>query len=333
MTRLDDAALARLRQSMREPDLSGTRYQLDGVAGTGGMGTVYVVRDTELGRRVALKVLDVQDPEVEARLRREAEVLARLEHPGIVPVHDVGRLGDGRGFYTMKLVQGERLDRYATRDLSLPERLRVFLRIAEAVAFAHAHGVLHRDLKPQNVMIGPFGEVLVLDWGLAKVLSDPAGPAGAAPQRPRAPGDTGDGAVLGTPGFMAPEQAAGESGTADVRAGVALVVGGALGILDGLTAWFTPEVRSQLLGIVIGSTVKGLIAGALIGLFARKAGRVLPTVIFGTVIGALLALGIALLQGSHYLEIILPGTLVGLLTGYATMRYGRPPTAAPATVR
>ncbi|TMB03122.1 MAG: serine/threonine protein kinase [Deltaproteobacteria bacterium] len=220
MTRLDDAALARLRQSMREPDLSGTRYQLDGVAGTGGMGTVYVVRDTELGRRVALKVLDVQDPEVEARLRREAEVLARLEHPGIVPVHDVGRLGDGRGFYTMKLVQGERLDRYATRDLSLPERLRVFLRIAEAVAFAHAHGVLHRDLKPQNVMIGPFGEVLVLDWGLAKVLSDSAGPAAAGAQRRRAPGDTGDGAVLGTPGFMAPEQAAGESGAADVRADV-----------------------------------------------------------------------------------------------------------------
>ena len=117
------------------------------------------------------------------------------------------------------------------------------------------------------------------------------------------------------------------------RIAVGVLVGGVLGILDGLTAWFTPEVRSQLLGIVIGSTVKGLIAGALIGLFARKAGRVLPTVIFGTVIGALLALGIALLQGSHYLEIILPGTLVGLLTGYATMRYGRPPTAAPATVR
>jgi len=220
VSRVDDAALLRLRQSMREPDLSGTRYQLEGVAGAGGMGTVYAVLDTELGRRVALKVLDVHDPEVEARLRREAEVLARLEHPGIVPVHDVGRLGDGRAFYTMKLVQGERLDRYAARDPSSPSLLRVFLRIAEAVAFAHARGVLHRDLKPQNVMIGPFGEVLVLDWGLAKVLSDPAASAAAPVQRGRAPGDTEAGAVLGTPGFMAPEQAAGQSGTADARADV-----------------------------------------------------------------------------------------------------------------
>ena len=117
------------------------------------------------------------------------------------------------------------------------------------------------------------------------------------------------------------------------RIAVALLVGGALGILDGLTAWFTPEVRSQLLGIVVGSTVKGLIAGALIGLFARKTTRFAWTVLFGTAVGALLALGIAMLQGSHYLEIILPGTLVGLLTGYATMRYGRPAGAASATVR
>jgi len=108
------------------------------------------------------------------------------------------------------------------------------------------------------------------------------------------------------------------------RIAVAVLVGGALGILDGLTAWFTPEVRAQILGIVVGSTIKGLIAGAIIGLFARRATRVAWTVIFGTAVGALLALVIAILQGSHYLEIILPGSLVGLLTGFATMRYGRP---------
>ncbi|HYZ90160.1 MAG TPA: hypothetical protein VE620_12750 [Myxococcales bacterium] len=117
------------------------------------------------------------------------------------------------------------------------------------------------------------------------------------------------------------------------RITVAILVGGALGILDGLTAWFTPEVRSQLLGIVAGSTVKGLIAGVLIGLFARRATRVASTVVFGTAVGALLAVVIAVLQGSHYLEIILPGTLVGLLTGFATMRYGRATASVPSTAR
>ena len=220
MTHLDDAGLVRLREAIREPDLSGTRYRLLGIAGTGGMGTVYSVEDEELGRRVALKVLEVKDVAVETRLRREAQVLARLEHPGIVPVHEVGTLADGRAFYTMKLVQGDRLDRYISKGLSLSERLRVFLRIAEAVAFAHAHGVVHRDLKPQNVMVGPFGEVLVLDWGLAKVLSEPADRPTVSPAAKRRPDDTGDGAVLGTPGFMSPEQEAGGSGTVDARADV-----------------------------------------------------------------------------------------------------------------
>jgi len=118
--RLDDAALSRLRAAVREPDLSRTRYRLCGVAGTGGMGTVYVVEDAELQRRVALKVLDIPDAGVEARLRREAQVLARLEHPGIVPVHDVGTLPDGRTFYTMKLVQGERLDAVVSRRPPIP---------------------------------------------------------------------------------------------------------------------------------------------------------------------------------------------------------------------
>ena len=108
------------------------------------------------------------------------------------------------------------------------------------------------------------------------------------------------------------------------RIGVAVVTGGALGILDGLTAWFTPEVRAALLGIVIGSTIKGMIAGVLIGLFARKVPGTARTLIFGTGVGALLASIIAAMQGAHYFSIILPGSLVGLLTGYATVRYGRP---------
>ena len=112
------------------------------------------------------------------------------------------------------------------------------------------------------------------------------------------------------------------------RIAVGLLVGGALGILDGLTAWFTPEARPGIIGIVIGSTFKGLVAGAIIGAFARKAQSVGLTMAFATFIGALLAFFIALLQGKYYLQIILPGSLVGLLTGYATMRYGRAPEAA-----
>ncbi len=111
------------------------------------------------------------------------------------------------------------------------------------------------------------------------------------------------------------------------KIGIALLVGGLLGILDGLTAYFTPEARAQLFGIVIGSTIKGLIAGLLIGLFARKVARAGWTVVFGLAVGAALATIIAMMQGAHYFEIILPGSLVGLLTGFATVRYGRP---APA---
>ena len=211
MTRLSDNAVSRLRAVVREPDLSRTRYRLAAVAGSGGMGTVYVVEDTELRRRVALKVLDVPDPGIEARLRREAQVLARLEHPGIVPVHDVGALPDGRVFYTMKWVQGDRLDRHLSRTAPFAERLRLFLKITDPVAFAHAQGVLHRDLKPENVMVGAFGEVLVMDWGLAKVLDD----ADSAAAR-----TTGESAVLGTPGFMSPEQRAGGSAGLDRRTDV-----------------------------------------------------------------------------------------------------------------
>jgi hypothetical protein len=114
------------------------------------------------------------------------------------------------------------------------------------------------------------------------------------------------------------------------RVAVGVLAGGLLGILDGLTAWFTPEARAGLLGIVIGSTIKGLIAGALIGLFARKVRSVAWTLVFGTFVGALFAFFIAQMQGKYYLEIILPGSLVGLLTGYATTRYGRGPADAGA---
>src|SRR5436190_23982459 len=173
---LSDSALERLREGAEAPDLASTRYRLLERIARGGMGVVYAAQDENLQRRVALKVLDVPgtDGDLANRLNREARVLARLEHPGIVPVHDVGTLSDGRVFYTMKFVKGQRLDKHIEAVPSLPDRLRLFLRICDAVAFAHAHGVLHRDLKPANVMVGAFGEVLVMDWGLAKILRNQA---------------------------------------------------------------------------------------------------------------------------------------------------------------
>lgn len=227
---LSDSALDRLRAAADAPDLSGTRYVLVDKLGQGGMGSVYRVEDTMLGRLVALKVVGFADSsgELAARLLREAKVIAQLEHPGIVPVHDVGTLPDGRVFYTMKLVQGQRLDQRAIEVGSVPDRLRMFQKICEAVSFAHAHRVLHRDLKPQNVMVGPFGEVLVMDWGLSKLLNagvqgvgvdEPPHPSpGPAVQAP--PVSTAHGAVLGTPGYMAPEQARGDLTVLDQRADI-----------------------------------------------------------------------------------------------------------------
>ncbi|HVH72428.1 MAG TPA: serine/threonine-protein kinase [Candidatus Dormibacteraeota bacterium] len=235
---LSDKAVERLREAAEIPDLTGTRYRLLERVARGGMGVVYVAEDEKLQRRVALKVLDVPsaDRELATRLIREALVLARLEHPGIVPVHDVGTLADGRVFYTMKFVQGLRLDQYIEAVSSVTERLRLSLRICEAVAFAHAHGVLHRDLKPANIMVGSFGEVLVMDWGLAKLMREDAGqkPVVVDPERRilEKPGKTSDassrgisvvtghGTVMGTPGYMSPEQARGDVEHLDVRSDI-----------------------------------------------------------------------------------------------------------------
>jgi serine/threonine protein kinase len=176
---LSDDAVAHLREIAELPDLSGTRYEMVRELGRGGMGVVYEVRDRELERAVAMKV-------VESDWRAEARIIAALEHPGIVPIHDSGTLPDGRLYYTMKLVRGTRLDAWAKAD-----HLRLFTRICEPVAFAHANGVVHHDLKPENVMVGEFGAVLVMDWGVAGV---------------------------GTLGYMSPEQIRGES--ADARSDV-----------------------------------------------------------------------------------------------------------------
>jgi eukaryotic-like serine/threonine-protein kinase len=239
MKSLSDKAIERLRAGAEEPDLSGTRYRLLERVARGGMGVVYAAEDEKLERRVALKVLDVPgtDGDLANRLMREARVLARLEHPGIVPVHDVGTLADGRVFYTMKFVEGQRLEKFIEGLESVQDRLRLFSRICEAVAFAHARGVLHRDLKPANIMVGPFGEVLVMDWGLAKILRGEqqsvdlaAEPEATTLEKPKHSSEesestkssviTGHGTVMGTPGYMSPEQARGEVEVLDARSDI-----------------------------------------------------------------------------------------------------------------
>jgi serine/threonine protein kinase len=199
---ISDRAIDRLRDAAAWPELDA-RYTITGVAGHGGMGTVYIAHDHVLDREVAVKVLDLADAKGSrpARLRKEAHILARLDHPGIVPVHDAGTLPDGRAFYVMKLVRGRRLDALSGTT-PLAERLNAFGRVLDAVAFAHAQGVVHRDLKPENVMVGGFGEVYVMDWGVAQ---DDRG--------------EGDGAIVGTPGYMPPEQEQ-AIGRVDARADV-----------------------------------------------------------------------------------------------------------------
>jgi serine/threonine protein kinase len=164
---VSDSVLDHLRHVAALPDLTATRYELELEIGRGGMGVVYAARDRQLGRRVALKVLD-------SAMAAEARIIAQLEHPAIVPIYETGTLPDDRVFYAMKLVSGARLDHYLAGSPSLAERLRVIRRVGEALAFAHTRSVIHRDLKPQNVMVGEFGEVYVMDWGVDAIAGTPA---------------------------------------------------------------------------------------------------------------------------------------------------------------
>lgn len=222
----------------------GPRYELLERLGVGGMGEVWRVRDRELSRVVALKVLHTRmahRQDLLSRFVEEAQIAAQLQHPGIVPVHDIGRLPDGRIYFTMREVRGRTLStiiyevhaaspdgQWGTSASGWTFRRLVdaFLRVCEAVAFAHRHKVIHRDLKPSNIMVGHSGEIYVVDWGLAKVLGRPGFHRDLEEEevvtgRSRADSfATQLGSIGGTPAYMPPEQAAGMSDAIDQRSDV-----------------------------------------------------------------------------------------------------------------
>ncbi|MET0342412.1 MAG: protein kinase [Polyangiales bacterium] len=209
---LRDGLAAREADSPREPE--HPRYQVGAEHARGGMGRILRATDTYLARPVAIKELLSHGREAEARFEREARLTARLQHPSIVPVYDAGRWrATGRPFYAMKLVGGAPLSALVASAAGLPARLALLphvLAAADAVAYAHHQGVIHRDLKAANVLVGEYGETLVVDWGLAKQLDAPseASTDGGSDSQVDAT-MTVAGAVLGTPAYMPPEQARG----------------------------------------------------------------------------------------------------------------------------
>jgi len=224
-------------ETVTQLDLRG--YELMERLGGGGMGDVYRAGDPALGRDLAVKVMKAElrdHPSAERRFLREARVTGSLQHPGIVPIYNLGRLADGRLHYTMRLVRGGTLADILREEAGKPERLpallTIFEKVCQAVAYAHSKQVIHRDLKPANVMVGRFGEVQVMDWGLAKLLTVEDEPAAAdatvekegtrihteAADTP--PEQTRMGREMGTPAYMPPEQALGEWDAVDERADV-----------------------------------------------------------------------------------------------------------------
>jgi serine/threonine-protein kinase len=258
------------------------RYEIEGEIARGGMGAVWCARDPDLGRTLAVKVLreDYRGrPDMDLRFREEAQITGQLQHPGIPPVHEVSTLADGRPFFAMKFIRGRSLadlleERASSAD-DLPRFLGIFEQVCQTLAYAHSMRVIHRDVKPSNVMVGAFGEVQVMDWGLAKVLTGArpaAGPRAAeasaiATVRTEHAGLSSQaGDVLGTPAFMAPEQARGEVDQLDERCDV-FGLGAVLCIL--LTG--LPLYRGDSRGEVLARAAQGDLDDALARLDASGA--------------------------------------------------------------
>ncbi|MGV3659279.1 MAG: protein kinase domain-containing protein [Prosthecobacter sp.] len=247
-------------------------HEVQGFIARGGMGAIYLARQQALEREVAVKVMTAEagSAEMAERFRREALVLGRLAHPNIVPVYDISTDDEGQLFYTMKLVKGRTLqhilndlraeDPEALRTHTLTSLLTVFHKVCDALAFAHSQGIIHRDLKPENVMVGEFGEVLVMDWGLAKKLSEKAEtPMAVSPSsmmiRKTDFGGTLSGSVMGTPQYMSPEQAMGLVNELDARSDIFSLGGILYAILT-----LRPPVEGDTLEEVLEKVRMGSIA-------------------------------------------------------------------------
>ncbi len=238
---------------------SPQRYRRQHTLGRGGNGLVISVFDKKMQRPVALKIANTSAAERSAKVRflREAQVTGQLSHPNVMPVYDIGADTEGQVFFTMKEVQGKSLQHriHAKTAGSLVERLMVFRQVCNAIAFAHSRGVLHRDIKPANVMVGEFGEVLVVDWGLCKVLGesiedyrDLAGDMEADALTTR------EGEITGTPAYMAPEQALGDNDKLSPRTDV-YALGALLYTLLTDQAPFSGDVADVLIKVARGDVV------------------------------------------------------------------------------
>ncbi len=260
----DPGGGSRVLVEIKNRELPANRYRFVREIDKGGMGCVKQVRDVDLRRHLAMKVMLDEKSNLLPRFVEEAQVMGQLDHPNIVPVHELGVDAEGRVFFTMKLVQGETFESVCSKvgsgvdGWNVTRALSVILRICEAMAFAHDKGVLHRDLKPTNVMVGRFGEVYVMDWGLARVVGQPESHdlridhedrfakvhTERVDQRiessPRSSVHTQDGAIVGTPAYMPPEQARGQLDLIGSRSDVYAVGALLYRLLGGIEPYYDP---------------------------------------------------------------------------------------------